>query len=50
MVLGPQGAPTGPLKYFRENPLSRRAVLFLFGGIFLFGVGFMLFGIFVLAS
>ncbi|MBO8195091.1 hypothetical protein ITI46_26065 [Streptomyces oryzae] len=49
MVLGPQGADGGPLKYFQENPLSRRAELFLFGGIFLFSVGFLLFGLFVLA-
>lgn len=49
MGTGPQGTPSGPLRYFREHPLSHRAELFLFGGIFLFSIGFMLFGIFVLA-
>ncbi|MFI8850040.1 hypothetical protein [Streptomyces sp. 891-h] len=49
MALGPHGIQVEPLKYFRENPLSRRAELFLFGGVFLFSVGFLLFGLFVLA-
>ncbi|WP_165954033.1 hypothetical protein [Streptomyces sp. 8K308] len=46
MALGPQGAPTGQLKYFKENPLSRRAEWIIFGSIFLGWAGFMVFLLF----